>query len=89
MEYLKKAGRRDVMDVLSHCADLKSVYRGHRKGYTNDRDKSMRHIATVPMWVLQDPEWGKYFDNTHNSIDLKKDVEKFLQKTDWLRYDKL
>lgn len=78
--YLQRASAQDVRSIMRDCHDLRSVYRNHRRGYSNDRCRTMRHIAEIPISFYFDKEYSKYFDSSASPKDRQKDLDKFLQK---------
>ena len=87
-EYLKNAGKRDVRDVFDHCRELHRDYHVHNgnRGFTNDAGRTMRHVTSIPQWVLFSPEHKKYFDPKQDPHELKKNIDAWIKKNDWFRF---
>ena len=88
MEYLQKAGKRDVREVFDHCKDLTRDYGtfNRNRGFTYDPGKTMKHVTSIPMWVLFAPEHKKYFDPKQDPHELKKSIDEWIKKNDWFRF---
>lgn len=68
------------MSLMQYIRDLKTVYRGHRKGWSNDKGKTMKHMAKIPMEYIFHPEYRKYFDPQMDRHEDRKNTDAFLKK---------
>ena len=59
-----------TMALMEDIKRMKTVYRHHRQGWTNDREKTMKHRCRIPLWMIFHKEYGKYFDP---NADVKED----------------
>ena len=66
--------------VMEEIKLLKQTYRLHRKGWTNDKQRTMRHRVRVPLWMIFHKEYGKYFDKSADQHEDKKNTELFLKR---------
>lgn len=82
-EYMKKVSDFEavkVMEIAQAVKERRSIHRLHRNGYTNDRAKSMRMIASVPLALTFHPEYKKYFDPLMDAKERRKNLIAFLNK---------
>lgn len=89
-DYLVKASNHEVKKTLSIIKEARierQAHRLHRKGWTNDKEKSGRRSAKIPLWVLASREYSKYFDKNIPVEDRRKESDKFLKleevRTPW------
>ena len=76
-----RAPKTDVKMVLELAKTQRSVNRLHRNGFTNDRARTMRQIAFIPLhFRLTHPEYKKYFDPEMDKYEAKKNQMIFLRK---------
>lgn len=68
------------MTIMKEVKALKSIYRAHRQGWSNDREKSMKHAARIPLWMIFDKEKSRYFDPNMDKHEEKKELLNFLKK---------
>ena len=87
VETIVKIAKRSAEDVFDECKKNLTIYRHHRKGWTNDKEKSMKHITSIPEWVYFDPEHKKYFDPRMSKEERRKSIDRWILKNDWFRYD--
>ena len=84
-DYLKKVSEWEALKTLSIIKGVKErkvMHRHHRNGFSNDIEKSMRHTARIPLWVLASKEYSKYFDMNIPVEDRRKESDKFLKLTE-------
>ena len=94
-EYLKEAHQKEFIETarflelkkqsrLKQIAEgakyMRSVYRNHRDGYTNDKAKLMRHTASFDPSIVFHSEYGKYFDKNHDKHERGKAINELLRK---------
>lgn len=93
MEYLKAVDPAEAVATINLIKEnqvQKTVYRNHRQGYTNDRAKTRRHIASIPFWVTCEPKYAGYFHKDAPPEERKKDIYRFLRDhPEFLVVDKL
>lgn len=93
MDYLKAVSPQEAVETMGLIKDnqvQKTIYRNHRQGYTNDRGKLRRHIASIPFWVTLDPRFADYFHKDAPAEERKKDIYRFLRDhPEFLLVDKL
>lgn len=89
-DYLKKVSQWEAKKTMNLIEDNKierSIHRTHRNGFTNDKAKSGRRSARIPIWVLANPEYAKYFDKEAPVEDRRREMENFLNlpyiRTPW------
>lgn len=87
-EHLKVASKRDVKEVFDELKGLSSVYKHHRRGFSNDKGKTLRHVTTIPMWVLFDPLHKDYFDPRMDQHERSKNLDAWIKKNDWFDFRK-
>lgn len=66
--------------IAEGAREVRAVYRQHRDGYTNDKAKTMRHVASFDPSIVFHSEYGKYFDRRHDAHERKKSIEELLRK---------
>lgn len=71
---------QQTLAVMNEIKELKSTYRFHRKGFTNDRERSMKHSARIPLWMIFHKEYSKYFDPEADKHEDKKNTAAFLRR---------
>ena len=69
-----------TMAVMQEVKALKSIYRHHLNGWSNDKEKTMKHAARIPLWMIFDKEYSKYFSPLMDRHEDKKHTESFLRK---------
>lgn len=83
-KYLQIADKEDVQYVLSaiecknQAKQIRANHAEYRKGMT--KDKSMRFVARIPISMMFDKEYSKYFDKYQDSHEFKKSMNKLLSK---------
>ena len=85
IDYLKKVQvweAQKTLAVIKEAKDQRTIHRFHRKGWTNDKEKSGRRTARIPIWVLADKEYSKYFNKEIPYEDRRKESDKFLRLND-------
>lgn len=89
VEIVLKLAKRSAEDVFNDCKDKWSTYKNHKRGWSNDKEKTMRHVTSIPAWVYFDPEHSKYFDPRMGKEDRKKSIDKWIKKYDWFDFRKI
>lgn len=82
MSYLSECSDQEALRVLAvakQVKEKKSRYWSGNRGWTVDRERSMRHVASIPISFLFHPEFKKYFDPQATPEERKKDMDKFLR----------
>ena len=80
MEYLSEVKASEAVQVMKQCKEEKSVHRFHRNGFSNDVEKTMRKIASFPVWFIFDPEYKKYFSPQMDVHERRKGLREILRK---------
>lgn len=83
MSYLAECSPVESQKVLAHANAVKAqraIYRHHRQGYSNDRGRTMRHIASVPVSVVFSKRYRHYFDPQIPYEDRRKMTMAFLRQ---------
>lgn len=70
---------KKTLAVIKEAQNRKTVHRFHRRGWSNDKEKTMRAVARIPLWVLAHPEYGKYFQKDHVYEDRRKEQNAFFK----------
>ena len=90
LDYLNKVSAweaKKTLAVIKEAKAEKTIHRFHRNGWTNDKEKSGRRTAKIPIWVLASREYSKYFDPRIPYEDRRKEADKFLKlrevRTPW------
>lgn len=93
MEYLRAADATEIKETLNLIHEnqiQKTIHRHHRNGFTNDRGRTMRKIASIPFWVTLEPKYAGYFHKDAPPEERKKDIRRFLRDhPEFLVVDKL
>ena len=69
-----------IIELAKQVKERRTMHRFHRNGFSNDRARSMRFIASVPLSLTFHPEYRKYFDPLMDPKDRKKNLFAFLRK---------
>lgn len=90
MSYLNDCSEAEAKKVMEHVKELRQTYRHHRRGYSNDRDKSFRHVLSFHPSVVFHPEFSKYFDTDMDAHERRKHLYEFARKhPEYVVVDKL
>lgn len=71
---------KQTIAVMNEIKDLKKMYRYNRNGWSNDKGKTMKHVAKIPLWMIFHKEYSKYFDPNMDRHEDKKNTESFLKR---------
>lgn len=99
MEYLRKVSLKEAQDTLTQIRkaqtygivkevkEKRTIHRFHKRGFSNDKERSMRHVFKAPLWLLFHPEYSKYFPKCSDPKERQTHFLDFMRlphiKTPW------
>ena len=68
-----------TLKVIEYNKHLRNLYANNNNGFTNDRGKTMKHEAKIPMLYMFHQEYKKYFDPMADRHENAKNIRAFLK----------